>query len=44
MSATIRKLVLILALLGFALVSCEPANCELQMVAGGAKICAESRK
>ena len=44
MSTTIRKIVLVLALLCFALVSCEPANCDLQMVAGGAKTCAEARK
>jgi len=44
MYITIRKLLILLALLGFTLVSCEPANCDMQMVAGGAKICAEARK
>lgn len=44
MSTTIRKIMLVLALLSFALVSCEPANCDLQLVAGGAKTCAEARK
>lgn len=44
MSTTIRKILLVLALLCFTLVSCEPANCDLQMVAGGAKTCAEARK
>jgi hypothetical protein len=44
MSITIRKIMLVLALLCFTLVSCEPANCDLQLVAGGAKACQESRK
>ena len=45
MPTTLRRLVLILALMCFALVSCDnPENCDLQMVAGGSQICEDARK
>jgi len=44
MSTQLKKLVLTLALVCLALVSCEgPDNCDLQMVAGGSQICEEQR-
>jgi len=43
MSIHIKKLALTLILLSLALVSCKPANCDLQMVAGGAKACQEQQ-
>lgn len=39
MSIKIQKLVLILALMCFALIACTPAPCGIQMVAGGASTC-----
>ena len=45
MQTTLHRLVLIFALLCFALASCDnPENCDLQMVAGGSQICEDARK
>ncbi len=44
MQIAIKKLLLIAALLCFALVSCDTqSSCEMQMVAGGAQACEQGK-
>jgi hypothetical protein len=40
-----KTIIVVISLACLMLVSCEgPDNCDLQMVAGGAQICADARK
>jgi hypothetical protein len=45
MQAKINKIVLVILLMCFALVSCDDrSTCDMLMVAGGSQICKEQRK
>ena len=45
MQAKIKRILLVVMLLCWALVSCKgPDSCDLQMMAGGAQYCQDARK